>query len=319
MRPTVGAIENPPTKDEPQSKPAAVASDDDEGHKLAHLLCIVGEDTDRDFAMAVLTSVGGNIERAIECILDGVQPSLAPQAAPAGILSTGEQVLSVPEMRMLLDAHGVDYSGCRKRDELADLFQKTFNSNQALPVLQPPQRNPSKKRSASADLRKQLADEEWRAEKAAQDEEYHEALLIDQQREAAREAEAAAKAKEEEAQRVLVEQAERAQAQRQEALEAKRKIIAQPELPRTDPDSCQVAVRIPSGRRLIRVFRSSDTVSMLYDWLDVSCDGEGFAKVDYMLISQVPGQLRQELTERPRSLKEEGLGRQCMLFVACNE
>merc|ERR1711972_492231 len=102
-------------------------------------------------------------------------------------------MLSAPEMRMLLDSHGVDHSACKRRVDLTNLFKKTFEAGSDihgavnLGTFQPPPRcNSVRQRSSSSERRARA--EQWQAERHAQDEEYQQALLIDQQREAAQRA-----------------------------------------------------------------------------------------------------------------------------------
>merc|ERR1712046_315579 len=78
-------------------------------------------------------------------------------------------------------------------------------------------------------------------------------------------------------------------------LEAKRARVSHPEPDRADPDRCQIVIRTPSGKRLSRAFLGSDYASLLYDWIDVACDGEAFTKSGYLLVCRLPGQPAKEL------------------------
>jgi len=161
---------------------------------------------------------------------------------------------------------------------------------------------------------------QFRNERAVQDAEFQECLLMDQMREAQRQSEEEAKRKQQEEEELAAEQAARVEAQRLEALAAKRHRVEQHSEPdASEPSCCQVRVRLPSGRCLPnRRFKGNDAVSLVYDWVDVTCiDGEDtFTRGGYLLVEHTPGAQRREFGDRTLSLNDAGFSKQTMMFVA---
>merc|ERR1711988_1764471 len=102
------------------------------------------------------------------------------------------------------------------------------------------------------------------------------------------------------------------------AFEAKRSRVDQPEPEKSHPDRCQIVIRTPSGKRLTRTFLGSNEVSLVYDWIDVSCAQDDFVKEAYGLVARLPGMPNKELCRSQHSLKEEGVEHQTAFMVSCN-
>merc|ERR1712013_291432 len=156
----------------------------------------------------------------------------------------------------------------------------------------------------------QLIDAERRDEIAMQDAEYHESLVMDQQKEAELKAQ-------KEADRASQEAEQLAAAEFERRLDMKRSRLGQAEPEKGHPDCYEIVVRTPSGKRLSRRFLNTEDVSLLFDWIDVVAVEDDFAKKDYLLVARVPGMPSKELGRISQSLKDAGLERQSMLFVSC--
>merc|ERR1712070_1254677 len=105
---------------------------------------------------------------------------------------------------------------------------------------------------------------------------------MDQQRQALRK-----EAEEEE--RKIREEESKLQEAKEQATQAKRMRVSQPEPEKTHPDRRQIVIRTPSGKRFSRTFTGDDEVEFVYDWIDVTCTDEPFAKDSYRLVSRLPG------------------------------
>merc|ERR1712187_249016 len=147
------------------------------------------------------------------------------------------------------------------------------------------------------------------------DAEFQESLRKDRQREAQQEE---AKRHQEHLELQEAAHAEAAKARRLEALEVKRRRLEEHSEPDVkEPTCCQLRVRLPSGKCLpVRRFRGSDALSLVYDWVDVSCTDDAFTNVGYLLVQQTPGETRREFNDRELTLKEAGVSRQTMMYIA---
>lgn len=297
--------------------------------QLSEFLAVMGDAIDPGMARAVLESADWNLEVALNHFLEGAVPS-----SPMGTESSLEDVpddaeqeeekkalskLSVRELRSLLDALEVDHSTCLEKAELIDLVttamltggitkHQSASERRVRTPFQPPRRTGCQ---AAGDDRARL-DAQRREEIAMQDAEFQESLLIDQQRETLR------KEAEEEERRLQETQSQLAHDEHVK-LEAKRARVSHPEPDRAHPDRCQIVIRTPSGKRLSRAFLGSDDASLLYDWIDVACDGEAFTKSAYLLVSRLPGQPAQELPKSLLTLMELGVQNQTVLFITALE
>jgi len=168
---------------------------------------------------------------------------------------------------------------------------------------------------------------ERQAEIAMQNEELFESLLIDQQKEAQRkeveEVEKASKKEAEEVDRLQAEelkcnQAKEAEANREVeiAFEAKRARVDKPEPDKAHPNRRQIVIRTPSGKRLNRTFLGNDEVSLIYDWIDVTCAAEDFVKESYQLVARLPGKPNKELSKSSQSLDDEGVEHQSVFMIS---
>jgi len=159
---------------------------------------------------------------------------------------------------------------------------------------------------------------ERRAEIDMQDEEYRESLLMDQQREEERKKAELEERKQ--VQEVMQQQEEEAQAIReaQMAFELKRARVEQPEPDKSHPDRCEIVIRNPTGKRLKRTFLGSDSVSFVYDWIDVACAEESFIKGSYQLVARLPGKPNKELHNSQQTLKDEGVEHQTVFLINCS-
>jgi hypothetical protein len=158
---------------------------------------------------------------------------------------------------------------------------------------------------------------QFRSEREQQDAEFQEGLAIDQQREMQRQREEEVEHQQQAEHQLASERAAHAEAERLEALESKRARVEQhPQPAPTEPNCCQLRVCLPSGKRFTRFFRDSDVLSLVYDWVDVSGSEEAFTTIRYVLVEQTPGKSRREFSDRAISLKDAGLPRQTLLFVA---
>jgi hypothetical protein len=157
---------------------------------------------------------------------------------------------------------------------------------------------------------------ERQAEIAMQNEEYFEALLMDQHKEAQRkEAEEVERQQAEELKRKKAEELE-LNREAEAVFEAKRARVDQPEPDKSHPDRCQIVIRTPSGKRLNRTFLGSDVVCFIFDWIDVACAEEDFVKGSYQLVARLPGKPNKELCKSQQSLKDEGVEHQTIFMIS---
>lgn len=155
--------------------------------------------------------------------------------------------------------------------------------------------------------------EQLRAEQAA---EYEESLRVDQEREAQK---AAKLAEEAEARRreagLAAEEAKAEEAKKAvvaaKADEARRQLESSPEPDAGEADRIAIALRLPDGKRLKRAFRGTDTVALIYSFVDAS-DSEAVAGAGYRLVETMP---RRVFEERACLLKDAGLQSQCALLI----
>merc|ERR1712048_219833 len=131
------------------------------------------------------------------------------------------------------------------------------------------------------------------------------------------EAEAAERKLADELKRKQVEEAE-ANREAEIAFEAKRSRVDQAEPDKNHPDRCQIVVRTPSDKRLSRTFLGSDEVSLIYDWIDVTCASEDFVKASYQLVERLPGKPLKEVCKSEQLLKHEGVEHQSVFMISCN-
>lgn len=154
-----------------------------------------------------------------------------------------------------------------------------------------------------------------------QEAELQESILMDQMRAAEAEQKRREEAEAEEALRA--EEAEREAQKRREQDEAaarrsrheadvKVKLARLPaEPPAGDADRCQLVLRLPSGKRLQRAFRSSETVGSIYDFVDVQSLEELYGK-EYCLISNMPKTVYED---RSATVGGAGIRNQFVLMV----
>uniref|UniRef100_A0A7S4UF83 UBX domain-containing protein n=1 Tax=Alexandrium monilatum TaxID=311494 RepID=A0A7S4UF83_9DINO len=180
----------------------------------------------------------------------------------------------------------------------------------------------------AAAVRKTQMEEENRERRrliAEQEAEYEESLRIDREREAEkalrqkeeeerRQREAAeeeAKKREAEKLEAEAEEAERVRKARVEAAleEARKHLTPEPEA--GVPGRIQVLVRTPQGARLQRAFLGSDSVGLIYHYVNAE-GGEALAGADYRLVSSMP---RAVYEDREATLEAAGLKGQCALLV----
>lgn len=154
----------------------------------------------------------------------------------------------------------------------------------------------------------------WRQKEIfMQDQEFLESLSIDQQKKEEEELQRAQRKKEEE------EELQRVQEAVALAFEAKRsRLIGQPEPEETHPDRCVIRIRTPPGRTLTRGFYRSDEVSLIYDWIDVTCAEEEFVKGTYHIEERMPGMARMELCRSKKKLEDLGIERQRLFMICCD-
>jgi len=321
---------------------------EEQEQKLVEFLSILGDLVDVELAKVLLESADWDVETAMGGALDNAGPAanalptdqhVFRQPSPGQVSGLDDlsqfdvasassepqedelDSLSAADIKAMLDMHEVDHSACVEKSELVALLRDAMSQDERRNVgfhsCSPRQLMPEEQAAIDAERdERSRVNAEFRTEVAIQDSEYQESLLMDQMREIERQSEEAANRELREAEERSAEEARQASAQRQEDLEVKRRRIEErPEPERSDPERCQLLVRTPSGKRVSRVFRNSDGVSVVYDWVDVVCADEEFTRHNYRFVSQVPGKARQELAERSATLKEQGLENQTMLLV----
>jgi len=154
-----------------------------------------------------------------------------------------------------------------------------------------------------------------------QEAELQESILMDQMR--AAEAERKRQEQEDAEKALRAEEAEReAQKQREQdeaaalrschEADVKAKLARLPaEPPVGDADRFQLVLRLPSGKRLQRAFRSSETVGSIYDFVDVQSLEELYGK-EYCLISNMPKTVYED---RSATISGAGIKNQFVLMV----
>lgn len=136
-----------------------------------------------------------------------------------------------------------------------------------------------------------------RSLRAQQDSEFQESLAVDRAKE---------ESEREEAERMqLVEDQQKAKREQQEA--KRRRVPAPP--PQDSPaQTAELAIRLPSGKRLQRRFYTTDTMRNVYDYVETECDD--LAEGSYELMSAYP---RRTFTDPTMPL--DGLGTKAALVV----
>merc|ERR1712187_1069039 len=93
-------------------------------------------------------------------------------------------------------------------------------------------------------------------------------------------------------------------------LQAKKSRLAE-EPQAGEPGRLQIVLRLPSGQRLQRAFRNSETVGLIYDFVDIqqlpALDGK-----KYRLIQNMP---RTVYEDRTSTLERAGISNQSVLMV----
>lgn len=166
-------------------------------------------------------------------------------------------------------------------------------------------------------IRQSQVEEESRQRKSLreqQDAEVQESMLMDQMR--AKE-EQQKRQKEQDDEKARLEEKKRKEEeeskQRKQAaaqLEVKQsRLTAEP--PTGESGRLQLVLRLPSGKRLQRAFRTSETIGLIYDYVDIQQLEELEGKT-YALISNMP---RKVYEDRTVSLQSAGISNQFVLLV----
>lgn len=116
---------------------------------------------------------------------------------------------------------------------------------------------------------------------------------------------------------------------------AAERLAAQTALPVDDRFSCQLVIRLPSGRRLERTFNASNSVAAVYEWADCSVElqalaaapgGDTARRASASIASEVPEHFllcvtfpRQPLMDRGINLRSAGLCPNAVLALAPTE
>jgi len=150
-----------------------------------------------------------------------------------------------------------------------------------------------------------------------QDLAYRESLQADQEKdERAQEEERRRKEEEQriiDEERRLREEQESVTNRRRNELERKRtRLSTEPR--EGEPNTCDLAIRLPDGSRLKRRFYLSDTLRDIYDYVDI-CEPAGLEIGSYDLVSNYP---RKAYVESDATIESTGLGTQALLFIQVN-
>jgi len=147
-----------------------------------------------------------------------------------------------------------------------------------------------------------------------QEQELEESLLMDQMRaqeekrrrlEEQEEHVLQASSQEEAARKLMEEERRKAQEQ------AVKRARVPPEPPADDSSRVDLMIRFPSGSRMRRAFRATNSLSQVFDYIDVDGD-ESLASQSYRLVCTMP---RCVFERDEKTLSEAGLKGQCALLV----
>lgn len=144
-----------------------------------------------------------------------------------------------------------------------------------------------------------------------QDREYREALEADQRRE---------RLKKEEEERVRLEEERKVQEAEEEERKKGEKMgnaklvleQAGEEPPKGEPNCARLRLMLPSGQRLERRFRGSDTVAVLEAFFMVELENKGIVMENFQLNCNYP---KKALVDETKTLEEEGLCPQAVIMV----
>eukprot|EP00826_Nyctotherus_ovalis_P051908 TRINITY_DN6518_c0_g1_i4.p2 TRINITY_DN6518_c0_g1~~TRINITY_DN6518_c0_g1_i4.p2 ORF type:complete len:146 (+),score=46.78 TRINITY_DN6518_c0_g1_i4:708-1145(+) len=90
----------------------------------------------------------------------------------------------------------------------------------------------------------------------------------------------------------------------------KKSLPAEPDA--SDPNACEIAFRLPSGKRITRRFLKTDTIQALYTFIGLSAESE-LGDGNYEISQAIP---RKIYANMQASLEEEGLVHKAALQVA---
>jgi FAS-associated factor 2 len=85
-----------------------------------------------------------------------------------------------------------------------------------------------------------------------------------------------------------------------------------PEPPATESGLTKLSLRLPSGERLIRRFRTSDTVKNLYDFVETRDLTPLPIESDFVLVNTFPRKIYKDMSQ---TLQESGLAPNASLIV----
>lgn len=85
-----------------------------------------------------------------------------------------------------------------------------------------------------------------------------------------------------------------------------------PEPSASDPDACEIAFRLPSGKRVVRRFLKTNTIQALYTFVGLSAESE-LGDGNYEISQAIP---RKIYANMRATLEEEGLVHKAALQVA---
>jgi FAS-associated factor 2 len=95
---------------------------------------------------------------------------------------------------------------------------------------------------------------------------------------------------------------------KEEARKNKKELLP-PEASETDPNACEIAFRLPTGKRLVRRFLRTDTIEALYVYVSLSND---LADCTYEIAQAIP---RKVYSNMNATLESEGLAPKAALQV----
>lgn len=281
-------------------------ADHEKDEKLMQFLSMIDDKVDPEVASALLAASNWDLQMAVSHLYDGPASGTAARRAPPmdagmhGMDDDDDFGALVPEVhhaplgpgRMDIDPgmghedHDLQFALAGQQVSEEELIQQALQASQ---------------REEDTRQRQSLREQ--------QEMELQESLLMDRMRAEQRVAEAAqleAVARAEQAHQVAAQKAER---EAERALEAKK--AALPAEPAADePGRRALMLRLPGGKRLQRAFRATETVGVIYDFVDVT-EAE-LAGQSYRLVTTLP---RHVFEDRQQTLEAAGIQNQFVLMV----
>lgn len=299
----------------------AASMNDQRDAALSQFLAMTEDRVDSDVAYSLLEAVGWDVQAATEQLYGGsatprsqlgtTQPTLPSEASEVVDMTEDPAMSGVIDTSEEVERHPMSVDAQEDADaQLAAAIEASYS------VQTVAGQEATEEEMMMKALQMSQAEEDSRQRKLLreqQEAELAESMLIDQHREQEQKRQHAA---EEEVRKIaeqsrLEEEHLRQEAEQRVAAELQSKRARLPEEPEIgEPGRLQLMIRLPDGKRLKRCFRSSELVSVLYDFVDLQY--QELAGQRYHIVSNMP---RKAYDDQRLTLAESGIQNQFALMV----